>query len=315
MLNRIFVLAPLLVVLAACTLPQPVTTRSLTGTQTTPINGVVYSLPRTIIRIKTANMETAISSAEHVADPTRSYILEGQHRFASNDNFDFSIENGLLSSLTVNSQDEVPTVVKRTVSAIGGVLSGVNADRIKGTDSEQARDQVFIFDPLAGPIQEIMGYTIVVTPIVDDTLFDRIKAGFVDDQSCQNASFCVPVTTPVKVHVVHSAGIDVETVLTVVDPTRAIGIQLDRSACSNAENSITFQEGIMTQYDVTRPSEVAECLSIPLDILHAIISAPMDAITGRTARLNAEKGLLTSEIELLKERNRLLTLAAEEGQN
>ena len=87
---------------------------------------------------------------------------------------------------------------------------------------------------------------------------------------------------------------------------------MNRSACAKAENAITFQDGIMTKYDVTRPSAVASCLSIPLNVLHAIISAPVDAITGRTARYKAETALLTSEIALLEERNRLLRLAAVE---
>lgn len=128
----------------------------------------------------------------------------------------------------------------------------------------------------------------------------------IDRRSCEGAAVCVPITTPISISVEAEGLAKVETFVTVVDPTRAIGISFNRTACAEAKNALTFSDGIMTGYDVTRPSEVASCLSIPLDILSAIISAPVDAITGRTARANAEKALLTAEINLLMERNKLL---------
>jgi hypothetical protein len=298
--------------LTACNLPPPVTSRPLAAYETTAIEGLVYSLPRSVVRIKTMDAVTAIAPIEQVPDPQRRYVLEGKYLFSTNDDFEFNVENGLLTAVTANSEDERPQVVEKAKDVISSLLRSENEADFRQNGTPKLPNREFVFDPLKAATQTVMDYRITIKPIADPNLFKRIHRGERNHQSCQDASFCVPVTTPVQVRVRHDAGIDVETVLTVVDPTRSIGIQVNRSACARSENMIAFRNGIMTKYDVTRPSEVASCLSIPLNVLRAIISAPVDAITGRTAQNSAEQALLTSEIALLQERNRLLELAAED---
>lgn len=310
--TRALVFTSLFAGLTACTLAPPVTSRPLAVTETVAIEGLVYSLPRSVVRIKTKDMVTAIAPIEHVPDPQRRFALEGKYLFATNDEFEFNVENGLLTSVTANSDDERPKAVETATEAVSSLLRGEGIEDFSQSGLPALPNREFVFDPLVAANQSVMGYRISITPVADPNLFERIRRADHAHQSCQTASFCVPVTTPVRVRVRHPAGIDVETVLTVVDPTRSIGIQVNRSACAKSENAITFKDGIVTKYDVTRPSELASCLSIPLNVLHAIISAPVDAITGRTARHEAETALLASEISLLEERNRLLQLAAEQ---
>ena len=115
-------------------------------------------------------------------------------------------------------------MVKAAADAVSSLLRGDDEANFRVDGSPKLPNREFVFDPLKGASQTVMGYRIEVEPIADPTLFERIRSGVRDHQSCLNASFCVPLTTPVQVRVRHSAGIDVETVLSVVDPTRAIGI-------------------------------------------------------------------------------------------
>ena len=90
----------LVLALSACTLPRPVISRPLAAGEVASIEGLVYSLPKSVVRIKTVNMVTSISPIEQVPDPRGRYVLEGQYLFATKDDFDFTVVNGLLTTVT-----------------------------------------------------------------------------------------------------------------------------------------------------------------------------------------------------------------------
>ena len=92
----------------------------------------------------------------------------------------------------------------------------------------------------------------------------------------------------------------------VADPVRVYGVKLSRVACAKGEHEMTIRDGFLTEYKSKKPSEIESCASIPLNIVSAIIAAPIDAITGRTKRLKAEKKLAAAQLELIKAQAALL---------
>jgi hypothetical protein len=220
-----------------------------------------------------------------------------------------SVSNGLLGNVTADSDDKLPEVVQTVAGAFSSGLRG----EARLTESGAGTDS-FSFDPFAAPSQNVMQHEIKVRPLDDPALFDRVRRGVRDRQSCVAASVCVPLMTTVEVTVIAPGGaVVVSALLPVPDPTRSLGIRLNRSACGKVENTLTIEDGLLTKYDVTHPSEVADCLSIPLDVIAAVISAPVDAITGRKARIAAEKDLIAAQILLAQKQSELAELQASAG--
>lgn len=302
--SKIFAAAALVMALTACSMQTPVVSRPLDPGSDKAVDGLVYSLPRSLLPIKTVKGVTTIGSVVQVPNPLARYVLEGRHALLSDDDFTLKVSNGLLESAAANSTDLTPKVVEDITTSVGNLLR--NERVTLRSERESGLDAAFVIDPLEFGHRHTMGYSIDVTPL-DPDLKGRIRAGRLQDASCRGASICVPVVTPVTVKVSLASGANaVETVVTVVDPTRAIGIRFNRAACAAAENAVTLKAGIMTGYDVTRPSEVAACLKIPLNVLGAIVAAPVDAITGRKARITAETELLQAQAALLAQRYALL---------
>ncbi|MGR3514352.1 MAG: hypothetical protein ACU0GG_16450 [Paracoccaceae bacterium] len=221
------------------------------------------------------------------------------------DDYHFTTANGLLTSVTANSTDAAPAIVTAAADGVTALIRAAGP-RTSSASGLALADRVIKIDALEMLHRHIDEYTVTVTPL-DRSLTWRIENHVRDRASCQGASVCVALLTPVKVKVgFQDSKSSVEEIVAVVDPTRSIGIRFNRTACAQSQNAATFNNGIMTDYDVDRPSEVASCLSIPLKILQTIISAPVEAITGRKERLDAEKELLAAEIAVLQQRNELV---------
>lgn len=296
----------LLLALAACSLAPPIVSTATDGRLSAPVTGLVYNLPRPLIRVQTDGKGTRIVGEELVPDSGARFVLSSQHRILSNDDFDFSVSKGLLGNVTANSTDQLPQVIQSVAGAVSSGLSG--EFRVQVADTAVPGSFDFAFDPFEGKSQAIMGHTIEVEAPDDPSLFSRVRQLTRDRQSCVGASVCVPLMTTLKVTVTGPGGAKVSSTLPVPDPTRSMGIRLNRSACGQVANGLQIENGLLTKYDVTHPSEVADCLSIPLDIIATIISAPIDSITGRTARLQAEKDLIAAKILLAQKQAELLAL-------
>jgi hypothetical protein len=299
-----------IVFLAACDLKPPVATRAFTSGTGPVAEGLVYYLPRSLIRVRFSSNGLEILGEERVMDPRAKLVLETRPRAASRDDFDFTVAQGLLETATVDSEDQIPTIVD---TALRGVRSAVRGEgnfaRADRTETEEVVE--FVFDPFDRSVVLPDGFEIDDVFPLDRTLPDRLARGYSRTGACVGEGrVCSGVETLVRVRVTGPGGEQVEQWIPVVDPTLAVAARLERNACADTKNSLTFTKGVVSRYDVTKPSELAECLSIPLDILSAIIAAPVDAITGRTARLEAERALLAERAEVLEQQKAVVDAQA-----
>lgn len=281
--------------------------------------GVVYSLPRSWLKI-TYPTDKAPASVEVVQMPDlrSSYVLTGKHSPWANDKSVFEVSNGLLQSVNSTPESRVASIVQTAVTAVSNgkkLLDNVPS----GDDDEPAVLMVDPFNPPSGS-----GLTIVdeTHPNGDGGSYDTArrscnlpqdgkgKADGEDSQRQKQGFICVPVMTVVRVTLL-TENKKYEFRASVADPVRTVTIPVNRSACTKAETAITLGNGVLTKFDATRPSEVEGCLSIPLNVVKAIIAAPFDAVTGRTARLEAEKKLADTQLALIQAQAKLL--AAQQG--
>lgn len=298
--NTIATLA-IAVVLTACAPPQPLISQFTAVAPTDPIEGTIYSLPLARLQVTVDTSKGEFSATPVIIpDPNATYVLSAQFGLASTDDFDLTTSNQLLSSINATATDEVQGIVTSVLNAIpANTLSGLRAE----APESGALVGTFLIDPYH------RGEGAFRIEAADPTIFRRV--GTQRDQCPEGSSVCVPMLTPITVSVA-TGTFSASAIVMVPDPTRVVGINLRQSACSQTSNALTFQNGIMTKYDVTRPSAVANCLKVPLDIIGAIFAAPLQALNDETATVVAETNLLTAQVQLLNAQVALANAQASE---
>lgn len=297
---RRFVIPALFLALPACDLSPPLATRAYQVGETISGRGIVYHLPRSLIRVQSTDKSLDILAPQVRADPDARLVLEGRPRGGSSDDFDFVSANGLLSMAKVDSDDRAPAIVNDALTGVSAALRGEGVEALRVNGVEQG-DTTFEFDPFRTNFGVPQGFDVHVE-YLDPTLQARLDRGLPRTTGCIGAGrVCGGVETLVKVSITDHLGRRVQHWATVIDPTLSFAARIDRAACVNTTNALTVTGGVITKYDVTKPSELAGCLSIPLNVIQAIIAAPVDALTGRSARLAAEKDLLANRAAVLQQ--------------
>src|SRR3546814_3040445 len=65
--------------------------------------------------------------------------------------------------------------------------------------------------------------------------------------------------------------------------------------CSSDLTTIDFEEGTLKQVDISKPSEVLEIVSLPVEILKAIVAIPAELIQLKIDTTNQEKNLIDAQ--------------------
>jgi len=315
MRNRIFNLGfamALLVVMAACAPSRTIDTTPEVG----PSTGlsVPYSLPRGLLSVtvkQVADKPSVITfnKLEMVPDPQARYVANFNRRALRSDTFNIKLDRGLLSVSKNTTTDATPEFVEKLTSAVTENLKTAREDANNTGAPKGLRTDTVLLDPFRHSGTVADGVTVAFKDLNGKHIEHR--SGY---QSCPQGSLCFPLLMTVKAIVTATNGGTVarsELTTVIPDPNRVAAIDINRYACVKAQTDITFDQGILVDYSLDKPSELVGCLSIPLDIVSAIISAPVDAITGRTKRLEAEKGLLAAQQALLTQQAALITAQSE----
>lgn len=273
--------------LTACAPAQPLISSFTPTAPAEPIEGLVYSLPLARLQVTVdTSTGTFVVTPVLVPDPAATYVLNAQFGPASTDDVDLTTSNQLLSSINATTTDRTPAIVSAILEQIPAAsLSKLRRGGAGGTIKGTAL--IDPYSPQTGLFQ---------VSAVDPSIFRR--AGGLRDRCPPGSSVCVPMLTPVTVRL-RTGTFDASAIAMVPDPTRVIGIDLRQTACSQTTNALTFQNGILTKYDVTRPSAVAECLSIPLKIISEVFAAPLKFLQDEKGLIEAETHLVTAQTKLL----------------
>lgn len=365
--------AVLLCIPLACTPVQPITTKAADLRSGGALEGLIYFLPRSYVKIVSEDTGALDVQVFNFADPKSELVLEAQYVPGSSDNIEFRVDaDGLLNTASNNSRDPVGDAfrdfsrtfgapgVPELSSASGGrslrPLSGVApkarpsslakavpaahgemsetvvsardaitaepagegratkslASATGGGTSKAAPPVTVLLDPFA-PRQRHLNGMEIHFHFIDPTVLARLAALPERRALCpRDASVCVPTVTPLEVHIKTATDTHWH-VVSVVDPTRVYGIRLDRRPCVRVANRLVLNDGIVHAYNVEKPSEVAGCLTIPLEIISTIISAPFAALRRQTAILEAERARVQAELSLLGTQSQLFRAREEES--
>lgn len=325
-------LAACLLATTACA-PTPILTTTVFQSDQSSIRGIPYFLPLAQIPLSIAidKDELTVTLEDKVlyADPTAALVANINIGSLSNDDVSIGTSDmGLLDFLTVSSEDVTDTIVTDTVTSVQSILRGeALAQRVgvvpasgaqkpgrhllnpleplsnlSPTDLQRARSGkgIDLFSDLPPGFES-------ATILYDDRgLADRIQnASDARVQTCPpEMSLCFPVLTLVKIRVAGDT-FELEEPYAIPDPTRSFGITIDRRACVLSTYTLELNSGILTKFTTNSPSEVAGCLSIPIDVISSIIAAPINAIRGQTAELDAQAKLIEAQANLVNAQSNL----------
>lgn len=274
---------------------------------------IPYYLPRGLVPITIVFPEKKppiVSSSETqvVPDDRVAYQMRLSKSAFRSDDYKIVLSNGLLTSVDSSAIDQTPAFTQKLLSGVSDIVSDPGAGVEREDDQKQETFQ-FLLDPFNHK-----------TTLVPDTKGRTVKVKFrnlADDHvthskfynNCPTGSLCFPLLTTVKatVEVVSPDGSEEREIIAIVpDPRRVAAVDVNSYACGATTSRASFSNGILTGYNVAKGSEAVDCLSIPLDIIRTIIAVPFDAITGRTARVNANQKLVAAQAELLNSQTTLI---------
>lgn len=280
-----------------------------------------YSLPRGIIEVKIENETNSTrlkitTTAEHVADPVGRYWVALQPSPLAHDKFVVEVnKKGLLSSAKSDNADKIAEIAK-IIAQIATESAKIGAGFRSAGVSNWVEDRISI-DPFApaprGREQKGRGGALeplharvrysgrVSNAAISVTQPDGSPLPYYTRQQIEAAaqqcagSLCSRFLRPVKI-AVHVPGIShSEAVVLVPDPVAVISHEIRRSACVSRVSELKFDDGVLTKFDLNKPSEIEGCLKVPLEVVKEFASLPIAVLTYQSDLLLKEKAVIDAE--------------------
>lgn len=273
---------------------------------------VPYSLPRGLLSFTVEKGEKdefakiTLNNTTLIPDHRARYTATIVTNEFSSDNFKIALEDGLLTTVDSNTTDATRQIVNELTAGVSAILRG---EARPSVESGVGRTETFSRNFLVDPFDHKSN------PFPEGAIRFRDLNGHHLTHSrnyaaCPEGSVCFPLMTTVVATVSVSGGASAEFYAIVPDPRKVASVDVRRFACVNTVQSVKLKRGVLTNFDLQKASSVAGCLSVPLDVISAIIRAPVDAITGQTARINANKGLVEAQKNLLAQQEALIKAQA-----
>ena len=87
-----------------------------------------------------------------------------------------------------------------------------------------------------------------------------------------------------------------------------ITLDVTRPAFADHVTSLTFENGVLTQADLTRPSETLAFMKLPIDLVKAIAGLPLDLLQFRVQNIQQSNTYLQEQINEIKYKQMLMEL-------
>lgn len=310
MKNTLPISALILTALLACSCSTVKTKPVATGGVITPKHGgVSYYLPKGVVTASVLKSEAtdasgkliasyrlSLSDVAYVPDTTQLFFLRYEPSILADDALTVDVTSkGLLSKVNVSSEDQTGAVVLKLAELGKEVAKGfvlLSAGPGETTVFQQT------FDPLdaasvsalntaikgyAGNLQLTVNTTAAPAPVVGAEGFSGIAY------------------RPLMPCEVVVSGNDSQTEAVIYVPNKAIinTFPLDRGAFIKKVANLTFDNGVLTEFTINKPSEALGAVSLPVDLAKLVASVPAEILTVKVNHANDEKSLLQAQQALL----------------
>lgn len=260
---------------------------------------VAYHLPKSIVSLnvtRDADKKVTIGklSEKRVADPRAQFRLNLLELPTANDQFVLTVgANGLLNSAKITNEDKTAEIISSATSLVTQVKDLIG---VQSLDVEKKSVDPFsvdlVFDPddprqvayAARQLNFASGGTfhLMLKTIEGDFLFQgnrpkpsrqsvSVHESVAVAKKCQG-SFCFRTTRPIIVEIqANGATLVSRQTVEVVNTQQVSSFDVRRAACVKKVSDLTFENGVLTKADITKPSEILGCISIPATILKALV--------------------------------------------
>ncbi len=281
-----------------------------------------YALPRGLVTLNIANDSKGLTIGAPgivtVADPNARYSVLLEESGFAHDQFNFLIDNtGLLSTAKSDNLDETPKIIQKAVELFSETakiaLSGRSGRSGKPPRALPDISEELVMDPFQQPQRQSRSGASIRFRNLDNSPLPRLSPGEIAAAARQcNGSLCSRLLRPVLMTISLGNTIQREHVVLLPDPMLTVSHDVTRGACIQRVTTLTFTKGILTAFDLKKPSEVLACLSIPVEALKTLAAIPGEALTIRinqvtrntdltnanTASINGYLGLMEAQSKL-----------------
>jgi hypothetical protein len=296
---------------------------------------------RTLAQLQNAQgmfIETAsLSALSPAPDPTRRYVADLHHYPTRDDNVKFNVANGLLNTASIVTTDQTPAIIQTiadTAIAIAALVGGIPVpgsltmmtNPLKGSFTEaqcSSYDLQTIFDPLdKHEVQAVhnaldtahsnIKLTLDPDPRTPPTVGSGVQLKDLKPQH-HIAGFIYRIATRVLVSIsARPSACDMDlpkgqSIAAIVPDSRFdFIVKANAGVFTTTTTSWAFSNGILTDYNTQRPSELLAAVNLPLNIIQDVFNIPTSLLklrvnydTQATAAVNGEAALRQAQINQL----------------
>ncbi|WP_421981438.1 hypothetical protein [Roseibium sp.] len=262
---------------------------------------VAYHLPKSIVSLNVAldkdgKVTIGKATEKRVADPNAHYRLNLKQLPTANDQFTLAVgADGLLNSAKITNEDKTADIISSAASLFSEAAKSFLTNRQDGARPSPTFSVDLVFDPddprqVAYSADQLSAasagnFYLALKTIEGDFLYrqNRPIPGRRLSKTGENVSvarrcegsFCFRTMRPIIVEIKTKGRTLVSRqTVDVVNTKQVSSFDVRRAACVKKVTDLTFEDGVLTKADITKPSEILGCISIPATILKAIVGFP-----------------------------------------
>lgn len=283
-----------------------------------------YSLPRRYLSLEVyGSGETMRSSSrfrierkvdQEVLSPDPSPLFRYEINYVPNrfskDEVEFQIEDQILKSVTVSTDDQTGQALINLAKSLGNIArlrKGLTDDLVPGSSINRQPETLIAklrldpTDPVSvARTRSILSHNAHHGVAMHITPEPRSIS---QAPGCNFAVCYRPLISVTITFVDKASGNVTEFVVQVPDPHQITGVDIERSTFVKRDTIYTFADGSLTAVDITKPSELAAAALLPLDIVNAVFEGTNQAISSllglRQNELQASTDLLNAQANFL----------------
>ncbi|AZG77992.1 hypothetical protein [Methylocystis rosea] len=286
----------------------------------------VYYLPRGIVKLEFKSDGNTVT----VAAPTAEIIPDSRAQFAAlwneassaEDKFTFAINSkGLLTSVSSINEDKIPEIIQKIADIAKEAGKGLIP--FSAPSGLAAQPPKFDIRKTIDPFCSEKKCNSSASNEFFDVSFRKMNGNRISrltdaeiDALADDciAAICLRVPVPIKVRVTSTRAleqsipvhIDNEFVVMLPDPSSVVRFEIERGPCIKRQTDLTFESGMLTKAELTKPSEILECLEIPLSIAKAIAEIPGAILTAKIKLMQDERAIVSEQAAYYREIRTLL---------
>jgi hypothetical protein len=295
----------LVAVLAGCSVYR--TRREPSGCSTDPSpcavagHGQHYALPKRLVKVSVSTDPETISFKEYVTvpDPDHHYVLDYlPNAFASDTVKVQTSDAGLLMLIDAKTSDESGRIILELGNAVIDASAGVPPPP---TTAEKDGPAPVPFEATFDPASEAarsrfneelrnnhFNLRIDVTCVPNSCYDPRQNSRQRSPHNTCGVLYRAPRLYKMHVRPINSDDLVGDIPLLLPQGSPILVLNITRGAFIEKQTVLSFTDGLLNKIEISKPSEVAAFIGIPIELVHTLLSLPTEVLKVKVKYLNKE---------------------------